>query len=73
MGSSFEMPHKGKEWPSDMRQRDADCALRADALSSGGQLPVPPALVHAQTYSAFFVYSIASEKVVVNCFSAFSR
>lgn len=27
-----------------MRQRDARSALQGDAISSGGQLPVPPAL-----------------------------
>lgn len=41
-----------------MRQRDADWTLLALANSSGGQLPVPPALgqrslpQHVQAYSA---------------------
>jgi len=35
-----------------MRQRDAEGALQAMGFSSGGQLPVPPALVHTRSYSA---------------------
>ena len=55
-----------------MRQRDAGWTLLANANSSGGQLPVPPALgrlsppQHIQTYSACIIlqahYSHSEEK-----------